>query len=831
MWSWPLRRYWCAPLVWAVVGALASNAYADEVDRDAAHDSVARWRDSGLPLLREYCLDCHNEDYQEAGLDLSIIREVDGFAEEGELVRRVIVMVRFGAMPPGDAAQPDPDQRNTLADAMDALSRHVTCSTTPGGGHVTTRRLNRAEYNNAIRDLFGSDLRPADDFPADDVGGGFDNNGDVLSVTPMLLEKYLDAAERVAESVIIDVANLPRADTELTDASLSVIGESKKGRYGGRFIREGDIYHFAFEAPAGGRYQIQISGEPNDETFRKARMFGVYDDEGRLIERAAIKNRKGNGVSSHQFKLRLPSGRHRMFLIPTMETDETVKNDDDWKVGTSIHPRIAELTTEQVRQSVLPADTLLPIDRGIDQQKFAFAVRKIAVTGPEDSSRDDVPQRQRDLLPVVATYRSSDPDRVINAAIKNLKPIVRRAFREPVDEDEIRPYAELIVDPMRRGESFYAAMRVPLTAVLSSPRFLFRAELPPDQKKVNRGDTFELTPYQIASRLAFFVYCSVPDEDLFRYAANGRITEAKHRTELIDAMLDDPRSEALGREFISQWFGLKGLRERELADLRSEGLDAAMLESETVDLVMHLIRNNRPVSELLTADYTFADPALANYYGLNSDDNEPTDPSRMVKRSLVGSSRRGILGHAGVLTLTSYPNRNSPVLRGKWILENLIGTPPPDPPAGVPELDESSGSNDGGTLREQLERHRADASCASCHRVMDAMGFGLETFDHLGRVRDADDTDAMAAGGELPGGYTFRGAEELGRVLAETQVRTIAETATRRMMSFAIGRELRPADRCHVETILDSAASQGYRMKDLLLGVVNSPPFLTMTKP
>ena len=242
-----------------------------------------------------------------------------------------------------------------------------------------------------------------------------------------------------------------------------------------------------------------------------------------------------------------------------------------------------------------------------------------------------------------------------------------------------------------------------------------------------------------------------------------------------------------------------------------------------------MLKNNLPVTELLTADYTFVNESLADWYGVKLPESKEADAFQKV--SLADAGRRGILGHAGVLTLTSYPTRNSPVLRGKWILENVLGTPPPEAPPNVPELEGTRAASADATLREQLELHRADPGCASCHRVMDALGFGLETMDHVGRLRPPSDPSVADANGELPGGRSFRGAMELSEMLASTETRRFADTTVRRLLSFAIGRELRPADRCFVEAILDEAEGEGYRLRDLVEGVINSPPFLTTSVP
>ena len=812
---------------WLVAVVFVSFIFADAIPA-TANTAADRWQAVGVPLMREYCLDCHDEYTQEAGLDLSVLLPAGGFEQHPELVTQVVGMIRFGAMPPEDAALPELDERTALGDAMDELAYETTCSATPRPGRVTARRLNRTEYNHAIAEIFGVDLRPADAFPADDVGGGFDNNGDVLGLSPMLLEKYLDAADQVAAAVILDVDQLPNLDAEYADAALSVIGDRVKASFGGICVPRDGIYHFEVDVPVAGRYRFRVGGEPTDEDLEGEVLFGFYDAAGILRQRVPLKNKSGGGHGSHAFSLQLDAGPQRFFVVPSFDDpDKTADDDPDWTVDQTVSPAVASLEPSTIADSVLDPKTLLETSRRYDQEKFVFEVRKVNVSGPEERSRSDVPASQWRVLPEVRDYSTKNEEAYLNAAKNNLRPIMRLAFRRPIDADETQPYANIVLQSGRRGENFYVGMQQAIAAVLCSPSFLFRVELPGepgqplDEQEIAGGGTFDLDSYEIASRLAFFLWSGPPDDRRLLDAEAGRTLDPQDRRKIVEEMLADPRSDSLGWEFVSQWFGLKGLYQRDLpgSDL---GLTAEVLESETRDFVMHLIRQNRPVTELVTADYTFAAPELADFYGLES----PEDQARV---SIADTPRRGILGHAGILTLTSYPDRNSPVLRGKWLLENLIGTPPPEPPAGVPTLEASAADTAGMSLRQQLQVHRADASCASCHRVMDAMGFGLEQFNHLGLARTADDPALADAYGELPGGHEFAGAKELGAVLAVTQCRAIADTAARRMMSFAIGRELRPADRCFIDQIVDSAAGDGYRMKDLLLGVINSPPFLTMS--
>ena len=373
-----------------------------------------------------------------------------------------------------------------------------------------------------------------------------------------------------------------------------------------------------------------------------------------------------------------------------------------------------------------------------------------------------------------------------------------------------------------RGESYYQGLQVAISAVLMSPRFLFRVETPPDGYQHRPNADVPLTPHQLATRLSYFLWSSLPDDRLLGDADRDRLDENRV-AEHVHRMIADERADTLATEFAAQWLGLRNLPQHEVDADRFAGFDPPLKQAmsrETELLFMHLVRENRPIAELLTADYSYLNERLADHYGM---DGVQGDHFRRV--SLNGTPRRGILSHASVLTLTSNPARTSPVKRGKWVLENVLGTPPPEPPAGVPELDQTKAAAANASLREQLEAHRADPSCAACHKVMDQLGFGLEQFDAIGRFRNPDAGPAIDASGELPGGRVFNGAAELGGLLGRSERDAFARTATERLLTFALGRELSPADRCVVDSIVLRTAENDHRFVDLVWEVIQSRPF------
>ncbi|MEO9590546.1 DUF1592 domain-containing protein [Rhodopirellula bahusiensis] len=882
---------------------------ADEPDNDAPAvakktiepnlDDLTAWENSGFLKLEEFCIDCHNADYQEAEVDLTLLSTADKIRENSELAMHSISMIRFGAMPPEDSSLPTVEERRELADQLDDLVYHATCDLRPKPGRITARRLNRAEYNNAIRDLFGMDLRPADQFPSDEVGGGFDNNADVLSLSTMLMEKYLKAGETVASTVIVDPATLPSISKTFADQTLHTIGDAKLASFGEWFIRSDGMVWVEVEVPIEGEYYFDIRGgtnlrrseleqlneEPEEESSEKKdsenkdsenkakdsddkeskdedkkrdrrrdrekyepkesdkvnRCVMVHDENGRLLDILDFSYQEKSGpTDGESFRATLKPGKHRFFFSPTDTwIDELPKSEDrkdPWRVGESISKRVQSLTDEELAKTVLPAGEKVEISRRISDDEFSFKFKTVSIKGPSPQSRKDLPKTQSKLITRLARERGDRWEDVYKSAKINLEPLMRRAFRREVSEEEVKRYADLVEDATERRESFYVGMQQAITAILCSPSFLFRIELPESDEArelAATGEAIPLSSTQLSSRMSFFLWSSLPDDALLKAAKQDELVDGSKRRQQIRRMLDDPKSDSLGEQFATQWFGLGNLNARDMSAFggNEEGPDVTVddLAAETHALFDHVLKNNLPVTELLTADYTFVNRSLANWYGVELPNKD--DKSKLQKVSLADAGRRGILGHAGVLTLTSYPTRNSPVQRGKWILENILGTPPPEAPPNVPELEETRAASADATLREQLELHRADPGCASCHRVMDALGFGLETMDHLGRLRPPSDPSVADANGELPGGRAFRGAMELSEMLASTETRRFADTTVRRLLSFAIGRELRPADRCFVEAILNDTEADGFRLRDLVEGVISSPPFLTTSVP
>ena len=808
-------------LIVAVLVGCSSTLMAEDGGETSKQfqQATSQWKKNGWPMIQRFCIDCHNQDYQEAEVDLSELEHLDATDSASASMQRVLEMVRFGAMPPDDAELPTDAERKDLVRSIDTALYSVVCDVRPRPGKVTARRLNRAEYNNTIRDLFGMDLRPADKFPSDEVGAGFDNNGDVLSLSPMQIEKYLAAAESVSRKVIIDPATLPRMEQDIAPDQILVHGGTKTGSFNGRFLAPDAFAWVDVTVPVKGEYEIRVRGGNSSKGKPKTNV-AVYNEKGILVELDDLEYYGGSGRSdSFRFRVNLEKGKHRFAMEPLEEKP------DGLEIGKTYSRRYDTLDKKIVRDAHERRKHPLKPDRDLNRSEFPFMFRGLEIEGPIKTPQHLLPASQSQIILRTAQYSRGKWTKVDEAATKSLKPLMRRAFRIPINDEEVKPYAELVQKLCDRGESYYRGMQVAVSAILVSPRFLFRVETPPDDWHGTRDDddmSVPLTQHQLATRLSYFLWSSTPDDWLLNEADKKRLKD-KNLEHAVRRMLNDPKSKSLASEFASQWLGLRNLAEHEADTAKTfQDFDPKLINAmsrETEMLFMHMVRQNRPVGEMLTADYTFLNSDLARHYGIEHESDD------FQKVSLEDSPRRGILAHGSMLTLTSNPTRTSPVKRGKWILENVLGTPPPDPPANVPELDEAKVADENASLREQMELHRESPACSSCHRVMDQLGFGLEEFDAIGRYRKMDGKLPVDASGVLPGGREFNGAAQLSALLGKTEREAFARTVTERLLTFATGRELTPSDRCVVDEIVLKTKKNDHRLVELILAVVQSRPF------
>jgi hypothetical protein len=724
------------------------------------------------PVLNEYCYGCHNEQKQKGGLSLESYRDAKAIQADDKTWKEVLRRVRAGEMPPESKPQPSMDQRNRLAAWIEAQLFPVDCDN-PDPGRVTIRRLNRVEYNNTVRDLVGVAFSPADDFPADDSGYGFDNIGDALSVSPLLLEKYLAAAERILDSAIVD-------ENSFQPPRKSFTGDKLKNTQGGAVIG-GHVFGLSSQGEAyvedsldPGRYVLKVRAFAEQAGPEKARMALMVDGQERQTVEVKAKERS---PAEYRLDLTLAEGKHRFggaFL-------NDYYNPED------------------------------PDPRNRDRNLF---IESIEITGPLDPPPLKIPDTHRRIF--TCTPREDTTNQCSRTIIADF---TRRAYRRPVTPQEVNRLAALAAQARKDGESFEGSIKISLQAVMVSPHFLFRGELQPEP------DNFQtrrpLDDFALASRLSYFLWSSMPDEKLFALAQKKQIR--KNLPAEVRRMLQDPKSLEFVENFGGQWLQIRNLDlmqpDSEVFTAFDPGLRKAM-RTETELFLGSMIKEDKSLIDLLAGEYTFLNERLARHYGIAG-----VHGTEFRKVSLKGTGRAGVLTHASVLTISSNPTRTSPVKRGKWVLENLLAQAPPPPPPNVPPLDETKQAAAGASLRQRMEQHREDPMCSSCHSVMDPVGFSLEHFDGIGAWRDNDGAFPIDASGLLPSGEKFEGAKGLVQLISNGRRDQFVRCLAQKALTYALGRGLEHYDRCALEKITERVARNEYRFSVLILAVVESVPF------
>jgi mono/diheme cytochrome c family protein len=772
----------------ALVGAAAATAAlvaappAESARR--GRDPEAVYPSEIVPFLKKHCIECHGEDAQEGDVRFDQYKDAAAVSADEKNWQRAIQMLRSGAMPPEDAAQPSEQQRRSVVNWIERTIYHFDCDNVADPGHVTIRRLNRAEYNNTIRDLLGVGLRPADDFPSDDVGGGFDNIGDVLSLPPLLMEKYLAAAERIAEEVIV------------TDPS--------------QFVKS----HFKFREQLGGDGSARYDFSQNSRRWTIYSTGSVFADfdfrrAGRFTLRVVAAGQAA-GDDPPQMELRLDGQKVKIFDVNSigMRGRYEIK----WDVPAGQHRLSVHFLN----------DFEDPTAQDPKRRDRNLIVDSFEIDGPLDPQPEDYPEAHRRVVvqsPKSKVQGQESDVSVVEAARENLRPLLARAFRRPVTDAEVGSFAALVDRAVNQGDSFEQGMQVALTAVLVSPHFLFRVE---GSGAEASGVVRPVDDYELASRLSYFLWSSMPDEDLFNLAGKGTLHTDAVLEQQVRRLLNDPRSESLVQNFVTQWLNLRLLDgaapDPQVFPQFDAELKAAM-RRETELFAAAVIREDRSVLDFLGGRFTFVNERLAQHYGIAG-----IEGPEFQRVNFGGNRRTGVLTQASILTLTSNPGRTSPVKRGKWMLENILGSPPPDPPPDAPDLDAVQKAKPNATLRQQLEIHRENPVCASCHRTMDQLGFGLENFDAIGRWRDKEGAFAIDASGELPGGARFNGPLALAKVLDKRRTEFV-RCLTEKMLTFGLGRELAVQDRCAVDKIVEQVESGDYRFSALVTAIAKSEPF------
>jgi mono/diheme cytochrome c family protein len=728
-------------------------------------------------FLGKHCIACHGNANKKGGVNLEGVAGDEGILKKRKMWERAVQAVKTGEMPPSDKPRPANADVEAFLNYVGPVLTRTDCSGKGDPGRVTVRRLNRTEYNNTIRDLCGVDFKPAEDFPSDDVGYGFDNIGDVLSLPPLLLEKYLAAAEKIVDKALAPPPPAPKAT---------------KHRYGG---------------PA-----LQLTDRKGGGNFGQSAkvLFGAgtevhapcYQTEGdyKFRVRAFVKNGGGDGAKLS-------------FRSDGKEVGNAVVKSEEAKPG--IFECDVRLKTGQQRITVA---LLNPTDEKDTEKRRQLIIDKIELEGPFNPPPPQPTESYRMLM----TAKDGLPK--AEAARDILTRFANRAFRRPATREEVDRYCRLVEAAEKEGETWERGVKLALTAVLVSPHFLFRVEIDPEP--TNPAAHF-IGEYELASRLSYFLWATMPDKELLDLAAAGKLRAGLDAQ--VKRMLADPKAASLVECFAQQWLQLRRLRgftpDPKVAPEFNEDLRSAM-QTETELFFAAVMREDRSVLEFLDSDWTYVNERLAKHYGMWLPNGKgPVVKGKEFQRVKVSPDQRGgVLTHASILTITSNPSHTSPVKRGKWILEQILGTPPPPAPPGVPDLPNDAKAAESASLRQRMELHRSNPACAGCHARLDPLGFGFENYDVTGVWRDKDGKFPVDSSGVLPDGTSFKGPRELKGILKGKKDQFVRNLADK-LLTYALGRGTEYYDQCAINKIVAAVAANDHKFSTLVLEVVRSEPF------
>lgn len=763
------------------------------------------FRAAGVAFLEKYCLSCHSGERPKADLNLKPFADEASLLKDRKTWDRVVEVLKSGEMPPKNKPQPMTTDVEAFTHLVTGVFEHADRNAKPDPGRVTMRRLNRREYNNTVRDLLYVDVTPADDFPSDDVGHGFDNIGDVLTLPPVLLERYLAAAEAVTErAIVLNVSKKPsmrlQAGVYLEPAGSNVPSKDSwrvvSGKPGGSPVETGPVYE-RYKVPADGEYVFvaKVYAETTGKAPVKVAFLAGVRDGVKAATGAEAEALSGAAVQS-------------------------------------LRPFVVLKTVEVTARDAKKAETIeVPIPKDIGLKWAALALIKPPQGEPAPTLYVHLVTLKGPLDPLPLSHRrllacdTSTPQHAQTREV--LARFVSRAFRRPATSEEIERYAGFVDAIVARGEKWEAGVQLAMQAVLVSPKFLFRTE---PEGQASPTEPHPLTEYQLASRLSYFLWSSMPDDELFALAARGQLTA--NLDSQVRRMLQDPRSAALVDSFVMQWLQLQNLKTFQPDPKRfpnfGDRLRSAMTE-ETKRFFEAILREDRSILDVIDADFTYVSASLARHYGL-TEKNGPIprsrydQPEEFVRVDLKGTNRGGILTQASVLAVTSNPTRTSPVKRGRWVLEQLLGTPPPPPPPDVPELEKDGKPLSAGSLRQRMEEHRKNPACANCHAKMDPLGFAFENFNAVGAFREKDEGVTIDPSGVLPDGTQFNGPAELKKILL-TKKDLFARCLTEKLMTYALGRGLEYYDKRSVDRVVAQLAQGDYKFSVLVTEIVKSDPF------
>ena len=744
--------------------ALLLAALCLPLSASGADDSTTAFDQAVRPLLSQSCRGCHNEKLASGNLNVSTFLDPASVATKREGWERILDKVRAGEMPPPGVPKPAPEKVAALTSYLEGEFEKVDRNTTPDPGRIVAHRLNRTEYSNTVRDLLGVPFHAEEEFPADDASFGFDNIGAALTVSPTLMQKYLQAAEQIA-SRAVGGDPLPKpglfnkkSRTKRLDADTIEVKDRVDfdADYTLRALLVG--HRGADDKPL--TLVLSMDGKPL-KTVEVPVQISAVNKQGGATQR-----------SSQEIQTFIPQGEHTF--------------------------RAAFINDEQLKD--------IPTEARFNNNKNIYP-ESLEIAGPFPSTVKHSSQKKL-LICDLATGRA--------CAERIMANLAHHAYRRPVARPEVAQLMAVYDKAKFGGYTPEQSLQFAITAMLVSPKFLYRIETDPKSSAAGRISDLEL-----ASRLSYFLWSSMPDDELLRLGEMNKL----HQPEILDAqvkrMIGDPKSSAFAENFPGQWLEIRSL-DAVHPDAKkfpewTPDLKEAM-RTETSMFFASVLRDNRPMSDLIDGKYSFLNETLAKYYGIQG----VTGPEfRRVE--LATDQRSGVLTQASILTVTSYPNRTSVVLRGKYLLENVFGAPPPPPPPDVPKLDEDT-VGVAKSLRQQMEQHRADPVCASCHSKMDVLGFGMENYDAIGRWRTTDGKFPIDSTGSFPNGKSFAGPAEM-KALLHDNMPEFTRTIATKVLTYALGRGIEPFDRRTIKEIVKQTAEQDYSFQALILAVTHSPAF------
>jgi hypothetical protein len=784
----PLIRYgrYTLPVLLPTGVVMVATHYAQGRPDIAASSASAR-----RVFVRDYCTDCHSGPRPAGGFTLAGLdpNRPNLHAPQWE---KALVKVRAGMMPPAGSPRPQPGALQAFAASLESgIDR--AASVHPEAGAPALHRLNRTEYANSVRDLLGIEVDVTTLLPPDDATHGFDNVADVLNVSPTLLAGYVRAAGKVSRLALGDPKASAGEEVYHVPSTVSQTGHIEGTPFGTR----GGI-SFTHYFPADGEY-----------TFRSS----LYFTTNALLF--------GSTQTGEQLEVAVNGERVALFPInPRMKVDDVLQTPP---VAVKAGPQTISVAFVQ-KASGPVEDFVQPFDHSLGDLFLGRTqgltglphLRNVAVTGPfRTTGVSETPSRKRIFItyPKSAAEETSSAKRILSA-------LARRAYRKPLTDSDVQTLLKIYRTGRENKGDFEAGIRLGVQYILASPQFVFRFERAP--AGVAPGANYRLSDVELASRLSYFLWSSVPDDRLLTLAAKEQLHEPKVLEAEVRRMIADPRSEALATNFAGQWLHLRNLKDIQPDLFAYPNANTNLLQSmrrETELLVWDVIRSDRNINDLLTADYTFVNETLAKHYGIPD-----ISGARFRRVTLADPNRRGLLGQASILTVTSFAGRTSPVVRGKWVLDNLLGAPPPKAPANIPPLKEIEAKATPETVRARLEEHRANPACASCHTQMDPIGFALENFDGVGAWRRLDTGLPLDTRGKLVDGTPVDGPTSLRAALLRRSD-VFRSTLTAKLLTYALGRGLTPADQPTIRAITRRAALKNNRASEIILGIVESVPF------